>query len=192
MLSSPPGLFRPPAYSDTTILKGDRASTAVQSHPDGRVQLVLEQIREAETVQAIDRLRLLRGNSEAGNRQVFLLSSVPLDITVDHLWGWKRLQRALELWREADGVLPLDAPSLLKRCPSVGSEATARRVANDIKPITFLIRYIIRNMSVSLDYYHKAGQNKQFSALVDASLDETSLVEELSRLAGHAVELVKK
>ena len=32
----------------------------VGTHPDPRVQLVLEQVREAESEQAIDRLRLLR------------------------------------------------------------------------------------------------------------------------------------
>ena len=89
---------------------------------------MLEQIREAESVQAIDRLRLLRDNAVAGRQTGFILSSVPLDITVTNLWSWKKLQRVLELWREADGVLPLDAPMLLKRCPSIGSAATARRV----------------------------------------------------------------
>ena len=123
---------------------------------------MLEQIREAESVQAIDRLRLLRDNATASDRKVFILSSVPLDITVTNLWGWKKLQRVLELWREAGGVLPLDAPMLLKRCPSVGSAATARRAASDIKLLTPLIYYLIRDMSDSSVSYRKVGQKKQF------------------------------
>ena len=170
---------------------GGLASTTVQTHPDDRVQLVLEQIREAESVQAIDRLRLLRDNPIAGHRQVFILSSVPLDITVDKLWSWKKLQRALELWREADGVLPLDAPMLFKRCPSVGSAASARRVASEIKLLTSLIYYLIRDMSDSLVNYRKVGQKKQYTALVDASLGDQRLIETLSELTRQAVELIE-
>ena len=142
-------------------------------------------------MQAIDRLRLLRDNTEAGHRQVFILSSVPLDITVDKRWGWKKLQRALELWREPNGVLPLDAPQLLTRCPSIGSVKTASRWVKEIVLDKSLIVYLIRSVSISSVSYRKIGQKKQYTALVDASLDDQCLICTLSELAGQAVELIE-
>lgn len=84
----------------------------------------------------------------------------------------------------------MNAPQLLKRCPSIESSATARRVASDIKLLTPLIEYLIRDMSVSSVSYRKVGQNKRFSALIDASLEEQNIISTLSDLAGKAVELV--
>ena len=89
--------------------------TEVQLHPDKRVQDLLELAREAEITQGIDRLRLVRGNKD---RQVFILTSIPVDMTVDHLWSWERLQEFLECWIESDGVLPLKAEDLLKVLPN--------------------------------------------------------------------------
>ena len=63
-----------------------RGSVQVQVHPDRRAQLLLEQVREAESEQALDRLRLLRG--EGKQRQVYVLSKVPLNVTVDYGWSW--------------------------------------------------------------------------------------------------------
>ena len=62
-----------------------RGSVQVQVHPDWRAQLLLEQVREAESEQALDRLRLLRG--EGKQRQVHVLSNVPLNITVEYGWS---------------------------------------------------------------------------------------------------------
>ena len=75
-------------------------------HPDWRAQLLLEQVLEAESEQALDRLRLLRG--EGKQRQVYILSDVPLNITVDYEWSWAEYQQLLSLWEEADGVMPLN------------------------------------------------------------------------------------
>ena len=41
-----------------------RGYVQVQVHPDWRAQLLLEQVREAESEQALDRLRLLRGEGK--------------------------------------------------------------------------------------------------------------------------------
>jgi hypothetical protein len=178
------------AHRGYRTTSGNSASVTVRVHPDERVQLMLEQIREAESVQAIDRLRLLRDNPVAGDRQVFILSSVPLDITVTNLWSWKRLQLVLELWREADGVLPLDANQLVKRCPNVGSVKTAGRRIKEIVLDKSLIVYLIRSVSISSVSYRKVGQKKQFTALIDTSLDDQRLISTLSDLAGQAVEII--
>lgn len=54
----------------------------VSVHPDPRVQAVLEQIREAESLQAIDRLRLIFNDER---KHVWILCNIPLDLPVDVL-----------------------------------------------------------------------------------------------------------
>jgi len=66
-------------------------------------QAVVEQTREAEMLQAIDRLRLVHS---ARGKTVYILCSIPLDLPVDELVTWKqlvgdkRLMRALETCEE--------------------------------------------------------------------------------------------
>ena len=63
------------------------SSESVVVHPDPRVQAVLEQIREAEIVQAIDRVRPV-----FNRRRIILLTSIPVDITVDQVRTWRELR----------------------------------------------------------------------------------------------------
>ena len=67
---------------------GSTRPANVSIHPDPRVQAVLEQGREAEMVQAIDRLRLVH-NTE--RKTVYILCNIPLDLAVDELVTWKQL-----------------------------------------------------------------------------------------------------
>jgi len=46
-------------------------------------------------------------------------------------------------------------------------------------------------MSDSLVNYRKVGQKKQYTALIDASLDDQCLICTLTELAGQAVELIE-
>jgi hypothetical protein len=48
----------------------------VRGHPDARVQAVVEQVREAEMIQAIDRLRLIHCERR---KTVYILCSIPLE-----------------------------------------------------------------------------------------------------------------
>ena len=59
----------------------------VQVHFDARCQAVLEQIREAEMVQAIDRVRPV-----FNRRKIFVLNNLPLDLTVDRAMTWPELR----------------------------------------------------------------------------------------------------
>ena len=93
-------------------------------HPDKRVQMIQEQNRECETAQAIDRLRLLRPNEQGTRRNIFVLSSVPLDLVVDHLVSWKRLQDFIECWKVGGGVVPLNTQHLKKVCGVDKTETT--------------------------------------------------------------------
>lgn len=93
-------------------MKGERHGVEVVVHPDTRIQALVEQLREAETLQAIDRLRLMH-NFET--KDVIILSNIPLDIDVNELRNWddiiygSRLERAIAL---NNGILPL-APEWL-------------------------------------------------------------------------------
>jgi hypothetical protein len=83
----------------------------VQVHFDARCQTVLEQIREAEMVQAIDRVRPV-----FNRRKVFVLNSLPLDLTVDRTMTWPEMRPGKFVRAFArHGVLPL-SPSDLTRC----------------------------------------------------------------------------
>lgn len=60
----------------------------VSVHRDPRVQAVVEQAREAEMLQAIDRLRLIHAERR---KTVYILCNIPLDVPVDELLTWKQL-----------------------------------------------------------------------------------------------------
>jgi hypothetical protein len=73
----------------------------------------MEQIREAEMVQAIDRLRLIHSPRK---KEVCILCNIPLDIPVDELVTWRelvgdgRLTKALEMCERAAGKHCLWSP----------------------------------------------------------------------------------
>jgi hypothetical protein len=67
---------------------GSTCPGKVSIQPDERVQAVVEQVREGGMTQAIDRLRLIH-NTEP--KDVFILSSIPLDIEVGRLVTWEEL-----------------------------------------------------------------------------------------------------
>jgi hypothetical protein len=118
-----------------------RGSVQVQVHPDWRAQLLLEQVREAESEQALDRLRLLRGVGK--QKQVYVLSNVPLNITVDCGWSWKQYQKSLEVLRACSWVVPKKTKDLMALIPDI-SERTARDWLNELKTAESLIINTIR------------------------------------------------
>jgi hypothetical protein len=93
------------------LRSGRYRDTKVQTHPDWRVQDLLEIQREAEITQGIDRLRPIRGS---GDQQVFILTSIPVDITVDHWWDWNHLQWFMEDWEKSNGIIPLKSSDYRK------------------------------------------------------------------------------
>jgi hypothetical protein len=111
----------------------------VSVHPDPRVQAVVEQAREAEMLQAIDRLRLIHADRR---KTVYILCKIPLDMPVDWLVTWKqliadnRLGKAVVKCEERGWDAPPLAPKELTRLfPELWkSEPAARRWA-DKKPL---------------------------------------------------------
>jgi hypothetical protein len=81
-----------------------------QVHPDPRCQEILEQVREAEMVQAVDRVRPI-----FNHRRVFVLNSLPLDLTVDRVMTWLELRPSNFVRAFARfGVLPISIPDLFR------------------------------------------------------------------------------
>ena len=102
-------------------------------HPDPRAQVLLEQIREAETTQAIDRLRLVHKPKNRRDARVFILSSIPVDIAVDKLFSWSQYQLIQKLIDESSGVVPFRKEHLNIHAQSVDSTSTAGNRIKEIK-----------------------------------------------------------
>jgi hypothetical protein len=130
-----------------TMRDGSRREANVRVHPDRRVQAVVDQTREAEMVQAIDRLRLIHSARE---KTVYILCNIPLDIPVDELVTWRelagdgRLPKALEVCEEQGwDALPLAAKQLHRLFPELwGTKKAAEDWArkNPLDPYRLIIR----------------------------------------------------
>jgi hypothetical protein len=105
---------------------GTRCGVQVDVHPDPRCQAILEQIRERETEQAIDRLRLIHREEPA---RVILLSNLVVDVTVDRLVTWRELMpdRLTVAAARLGGVLPLAPAWLAERFPDLWGSGEAVR-----------------------------------------------------------------
>ena len=149
-----------PAYEERGYSLSDGAfGVSVQVHPDQRIQGVMEQHRERESEQVIDRLRPV--HHQGTPKVVFLLSNIPLDIEVAILRTWNemanggsRLEQALE--RCTDGVLSLRPEHLAATYPDLWpTEAAAKKDSARKKgqlPID------ISNRKMSLFKYKPASQ----------------------------------
>lgn len=111
-----------------------RQQVKVSVHPDRRVQLCLEQMREAEGVQAVDRARLIWGKEK---KDVYIVSSLVLDITVDkvihldELAHGSLLEQVLRAW---GGVIPLSKTLLCQLLPDLfSSESGGQRFINELR-----------------------------------------------------------
>ena len=93
---------------------GSKAVATVQVHPDPRCQAVLEQIREAEIVQAVDRVRPI-----FNPRTVYLLTDIVVDITVDRMVRWNDLtevSRFQQAFNKTGRTVALLTDTELARC----------------------------------------------------------------------------
>jgi hypothetical protein len=125
-----PGQRLAPEVRGVRTRDGARRGLPVEVHPDPRVQSILEQVRERETEQACDRLRLIHREQPA---RVILLSNVVVDVTVDRLARWNELvpDRLAVAAARRDGVLPLVPAWLSERFPDLW--ATAEGARHDVR-----------------------------------------------------------
>jgi hypothetical protein len=156
-----------------TLRDGSQRPAKVRVHPDRRVRAVIEQTREAEMVQAIDRLRLIHSPRE---KTVYILCNIPLNIPVDKLVTWRelygdsRLARALERCEEQGwDALPLASKQLTRLFTELwGTERAAENWLRK-NPLMPLIS-IIRVWGV-LNTYRPPGQTRWSRALVRHGAD---------------------
>lgn len=143
-------------------------------HPDPRIQKLHEQIREGESTQAIDRLRLVHAVQP---KRVILVSNIPLDIEVDELLSFKELawQTRLERALAELGVLSLNPEFLSGRFPHLWPTPAAAKMdlrGEDKKDQTFNSN-TIRNSTLFTYEYRVGGQRRSSRALSPFPLDIT-------------------
>ena len=152
---------------------GSTQSVKVKVHPDRRVQAVVEQAREAEMLQAIDRLRLIHSPRK---KIVCILCNIPLGMPVDELVTWRqlagdgRLAQALEAC-EKNGweALPLAAKELHRLFPDLWRTRKAAEDWARKNPLNSLLS-IIRVWGV-LNTYRPPGQTSWSKAVVRHGAD---------------------
>lgn len=125
---------RPRRHRDGSTTWGE-----TEVHPDLRCQAVLEAIREAEIMQAVDRVRPI-----FNRRRIFVLTALPLDLTIDRVVAWShlagtapvRVDRMGEIMRRL-GMLPLSARWLHHIAPDLFvSEKAAQHAIERERVIT--------------------------------------------------------
>ena len=157
-------------------------------HADARVQAVAEQLRESESLQAIDRLRLVHNANE---KLVILLSNLPLDIDVDETRSWDELMHGTRLeraWDAAAGVLPLNPTWLAANHPGLWTTAAAAKldVRRTRKKGQFPNISSIRKL-ILFGFDYKLPGQRRWSQCLSASNDVRRVKAALKRMVGQAV-----
>jgi hypothetical protein len=162
----------------------------VQVHPEPRVQAVVEQKREYESLQALDRIRLIHNEQP---KEVYIISNLPLDIDVDFLGSWdeiinggNRLERA---WAaQTHGVLPLKAAWLAEHHPDLWlTVAAAKQDVGRVRRRGQTPNNIyIRSLS-PFEYQYKTSRQRTWSRCLShfPAAAETEVA--LQKLLGEAV-----
>jgi hypothetical protein len=141
----------------------------VEVHPDPRVQEVLEQIREADIVQTIDRPRPI-----FNHRTLTLANDLVCDITYDRVLTHAELVAGGTRWERAwatNGVIPLSKADLCLAHPGLFPTASAaeialRREMNQERQSSN--RNPIWGMSLLISYRRTGQSGKGSRLLVDA------------------------
>lgn len=173
----------------------------VAYHPDPRANALLYQAREAETLQAIDRLRLIHNEER---KTVFLLSNIPIDeLTVDRLITWKefmeggtKLEKALAQQTQRElYALPLTPAYLSEHFPDMWSSPDSARGWLDpdqtgARPYEANKNYM--ETVVFLRYRLSGRGGHPQIALVSREIDEAERQGELERVLGCILSLCEE
>jgi hypothetical protein len=162
----------------------------VQVHSDPRCQAMLEQVREAEIAQAIDRVRPV-----FNRRRIIVLTNLALDLTVDHALTWPELRPGKFAYAFAQhGVLPLSAGDLCRGFNRLWT--TVKDADNALAPLRnylktpnniFIWGFQVVFRDCRLATYRRAGQRGPAArALVRADLPDPRAV--LESLVGELTE----
>jgi hypothetical protein len=161
-------------------------------HPDPRCQAVLEQVREVEITQAIDRVRPV-----FNRRRIIVLTNVSLDLTVYHARTWPQLRPGKFVNALARHVvLPLSDGDLCRGFPDlwadpISAEEALRWIAKKIPVCSqidslFGITRVFFPKLNKAAYRRKGQRGRQARALIQADLPDPRAV--LENLVGELVE----
>mgnify|MGYP000568958760 CR=1 FL=1 len=181
----PTGPRWPERLQGYTMKDGRKLGVMVPYHPDPFCQSVLEQIREGEIVQIIDRLR---GVNRQDAPAVYLLVNIPTEIPVDRLMTWADLQAeakgktkwwqdALELGR---GVAPLRAQWLVDAGLFPSVSAAQREVSRFLQRL----RDGVEGLPEVATYRLTGQRGNESAALIGPGVKDAASI-----LAGHVGEL---
>lgn len=171
-------------------IQGRKEGVDVVVHADDRVTAVLEQLRECESLQAADRIRLIHNTVP---KTVVLLSNIPLDIDVDHLVSWDELMHGDRFDRamaNTNGILPLNPHWLANQYPALwATESAAKKdVQRAIQKGHFSNINTIRKMSLLIFQYRLPNQSRWSRCLSTlAALPDVATA--LSKVLGQAVKV---
>ena len=163
----------------------------VQVHPDSRCQAMLEQVREAEIAQAVDRVRPV-----FNRRRIIVLTNLALDLTIDHTLTWPELRPGKFAYAfTRHGVLPLSAGDLCRGFPDLWRLENTAKVelsragfyANE-KGVHFPNNIFIWSLYPILTarYRRRNQRGPAARALIDAALPDPRAV--LESLVGELTE----
>lgn len=106
----------------------EAAGVYVRTFLDSRIEAVHQQVREAETVQAIARLRLVHSERI---KNVYLLGNLPIDMPVNRLMAWNDLMpNEAELQLIEKGNVPLTPLGWMKMRPDLASNENQAKNLN--------------------------------------------------------------
>lgn len=162
-------------------------------HADRRVQALVEQLRESESLQAIDRLRLVHATT---TKTVILLSNLPLDIDVHELRSWDELMNDTRLeraWDARGDVLPLNPDWLAANFSDLWRTAAAAKVdvSRACKKEHFPNISSIRKMFL-FGYRYKLPQQRRWSRCVSSLAKPSLVAAALEKLLGKAVTVTRE
>jgi hypothetical protein len=114
-------------YTQSHLNPRPQSGVYVPAFTDPRIDALHAQIRDAETMQALGRLRLVHSSYR---KRVFLLSNLPVEVPVDQLLAFDDLmpdRLELELLRK--GNIPLTPLGLMKMRPDLAaSDGQAKKL----------------------------------------------------------------
>jgi hypothetical protein len=176
----------------------------VYTHADNRVQVILEQFRECELLQAIDRLRFI--HSTDAEREIHILTDCVLDIDVDVIGDSTKLlpkgrQALAEIMALNGGILPLSPTLLFNRYPD--KFINIQQVKDDLRqslkdnlelplksgisPIYNFLLHKSHSMTYRLSS-QKRGNN--LTAVFNENLNPMDVINRLQALHGEPIQVI--
>ncbi len=161
------------------IRTGEKVGTWVQCHSDYRVQQFIHLVRENESEQAIDRIRLVHHQKGQSLKPIFIISNVPLDIEVDELVSLPQFlsgpSKLKTVWdRNGGRVLPLITQWILKKNRDLFKNSRQVRTVIDKEMEYVSIPYIYTIWNHDILHFKILGKTGSHnSCITSLSIKET-------------------